>query len=78
MRVQGFLVKARVKMQGFLVRDFEDQFQEAYKALASYVEAGELQYEETIHEGLERVPEAFIGLFKGENIGKQLVKVSEE
>ncbi|GAK07868.1 LOW QUALITY PROTEIN: putative oxidoreductase YncB [Geomicrobium sp. JCM 19038] len=77
-RVQGFLVKARVKMQGFLVRDFEDQFQEAYKALASYVEAGELQYEETIHEGLERVPEAFIGLFKGENIGKQLVKVSEE
>lgn len=77
-RVQGFLVKARVKMQGFLVRDFEDQFQEAYKALASYVEAGELQYEETIHEGLERVPEAFIGLFKGENIGKQLVKVSEK
>ncbi|UTR08196.1 NADP-dependent oxidoreductase [Alkalihalobacillus sp. LMS6] len=76
-RVQGFLVKSRVKMQGFLVGDFQKDFKEAYVNLSQFVQDGELKFEETIHEGIEKVPDAFLGLFKGENIGKQLVKVSE-
>jgi len=64
-------------MQGFLVGDFQKDFKEAYVNLSQFVQDGELKFEETIHEGIEKVPDAFLGLFKGENIGKQLVKVSE-
>ncbi|ASB87525.1 Putative NADP-dependent oxidoreductase YfmJ [Bacillus sonorensis] len=42
------------------------------------VKSGRLQYEETITEGFERIPEAFLGLFKGENFGKQLIKVADQ
>lgn len=76
-RVQGYLVKARVKMQGFLVGDFQTHYKEAYADLARFLQNEEIQFEETIHEGLDKVPEAFLGLFKGKNIGKQLVKVGE-
>ncbi|GAF11069.1 oxidoreductase YncB [Bacillus sp. JCM 19045] len=76
-RVQGFLVKSRVKMQGFLVGDFRDHYRDAYAELSGIVQSGELTFEETIHQGLDKVPDAFLGLFKGENIGKQLVQVSE-
>ncbi len=77
LRVQGFLIKARAKMQGFLVGDFAKQYDEAYKVLGSAVSKGELKFEETIHEGFTAIPEAFLGLFSGENLGKQLVKVSD-
>ncbi|GAF24180.1 LOW QUALITY PROTEIN: oxidoreductase YncB [Bacillus sp. JCM 19047] len=76
-RVQGYLVKARVKMQGFLVGDFQSHYKEAYADLSRYLQNDELQFEETIHEGFDKVPEAFLGLFKGKNIGKQLVKVEK-
>ncbi|PAV28054.1 NADP-dependent oxidoreductase [Virgibacillus profundi] len=76
-RVQQFLIKSRVKMQGFLVGDFAKDYKEAYKVLAEGVSAGKLIFEETIHEGFETIPKAFNGLFTGENIGKQLVKITE-
>ncbi|GAK14264.1 NADP-dependent oxidoreductase [Geomicrobium sp. JCM 19039] len=76
-RVQPFLIKSRVKMQGFLVADFADKYKEAYQALAEGLKNGDIQFEETIHEGFENVPRAFLGLFEGENIGKQLVKVAK-
>lgn len=64
-------------MQGFLVGDFAGHYGEAYKELAKAVEQGELHYEETIKEGFDKIPDAFLGLFYGENIGKQLVKVAD-
>ncbi|API92450.1 putative NADP-dependent oxidoreductase YfmJ [Virgibacillus pantothenticus] len=77
-RVQTYLIKARAKMQGFLVGDYADHFKEAYEELGEAIASGELKYEETIREGFESIPDAFIGLFTGENIGKQLVKVAEQ
>ncbi|MUV38249.1 NADPH-dependent curcumin reductase [Lentibacillus sp. JNUCC-1] len=77
LRVQPFLIKSRVKMQGLLVGDFSDRFSEAYTHLAKAVANGELKYEETIKEGFDNIPNAFLGLFTGENIGKQLVKVAD-
>ncbi|NAP01609.1 zinc-binding dehydrogenase, partial [Halomonas sp. MG34] len=77
LRVQQFLVKSRVLMQGFIVGDFSDHYADAYEELANAVNKGNLHYEETIYEGFEKIPDAFLGLFTGKNIGKQLVKVSE-
>ncbi|MYL58211.1 NADP-dependent oxidoreductase [Virgibacillus halodenitrificans] len=78
LRIQPFLIKSHAKMQGFIVGDFADQFGEAYKFLAEGVSNGELKFEETIKEGFKTIPDAFLGLFTGENIGKQLVKVADE
>lgn len=77
LRVQMPFIKSRVKMQGFIVGDFSEHFREAYEVLSPLVKNGELHFEETIHEGFDKVPDAFLGLFSGENVGKQLVKVAE-
>ncbi|MFD2209638.1 NADP-dependent oxidoreductase [Virgibacillus halophilus] len=78
LRVQQFLIKSRATMQGFLVGDFAEHFKEAYSFLANAVTDGNIVFKETVTEGFEKIPDAFAGLFKGENIGKQLVKVAEE
>lgn len=64
-------------MKGFIVYDYQERHSEALAQLVRWVKAGKIKYRETIVEGLENAPKAFIGLFKGENIGKQIVKVPE-
>lgn len=61
----------------FLVTEWQDRHQEITKILADRVASGELKYRETVAEGLENAVEAFKGLLKGKNFGKQLVKVAE-
>lgn len=78
LRIQPFLIKSRATMQGFLVGDFAEHFKEASGFLAKAVKDGSIIFKETITEGFDRIPDAFAGLFKGENIGKQLVKVAVE
>jgi len=51
------------------------RFSEGVTQLARWLSEGKLKYAETVVEGLENTPRAFIGLFKGENLGKQIVKV---
>ena len=65
----------RLRMEGFVVTDHTDVWSHALKELASYVAQGKIKYRETIAEGIESAPRAFIGLLKGENLGKQLVKM---
>ncbi|MEG7283566.1 NADP-dependent oxidoreductase [Bacillus sp. 0909A] len=76
-RVQSKLIKTKSLMQGFIVSDYSDRFSEGAKQLAEWLKDGKLHYEETITEGFENIPDAFLGLFKGENKGKQLIKVSD-
>ncbi|MCP9300678.1 NADP-dependent oxidoreductase [Bacillus halotolerans] len=76
-RVQSKLIKTKSLMQGFIVSDYSDRFPEGAKQLAEWLRDGKLHYEETITEGFENIPDAFLGLFKGENKGKQLIKVSD-
>ncbi|ASB52122.1 MULTISPECIES: NADP-dependent oxidoreductase [Bacillus] len=64
-------------MQGFIVSDYADRFSEGAKQLAEWLKDGKLHYEETITEGFSNIPDAFLGLFKGENKGKQIIKVSD-
>lgn len=70
-----FLV-ARCKMQGFIVSDHLPLWPEGLKELGTHVATGRLKYRETIAEGLAEAPEAFIGLLKGRNFGKQLVRLT--
>ncbi|MDR4229323.1 NADP-dependent oxidoreductase [Bacillus mojavensis] len=76
-RVQSKLIKTKALMQGFIVSDYSDRFPEGAKQLAEWLRDGKLHYEETVTEGFENIPDAFLGLFKGENKGKQLIKVSD-
>jgi len=63
------------RIEKFTVSQFEPRFRAATRRLARLVESGDLVYRETVAEGIERSPEAFLGLFAGENVGKQLVEV---
>jgi len=62
-------------MQGFIVYDYTNQFSQALGQIKQWILDGKIKYDENIIEGFENLPAAFLGLFKGENIGKQLVKV---
>ena len=65
----------RIKVQGFIVSDRLNLWPQALKDLADWVATGKLKYRETVAQGLENAPKAFIGLLKGQNFGKQLVKL---
>jgi NADPH-dependent curcumin reductase len=71
----GTLLITRSKIEGFIVSDHLPLWPEALRELAGHVAAGRIRYRETIAEGLEKTPEAFVGMLKGRNFGKQLVKV---
>jgi len=69
------IIGKRIRMQGFIVRDHQD-LQEAFvKEMSSWIEAQEITWEETVTEGIENAPSAFISLFEGDKMGKALVKV---
>ena len=66
----------RIKLQGFIVTDFMDRNPEFYRDMRQWISEGKIQWEETIVEGLENAPKAFIALFTGEKLGKIVVKIS--
>ncbi len=72
------LIVKRARAEGFLVFDFAERYGEAQGQIAEWLSEGKIKYHETVVEGLGNAPEAFIGLFHGENLGKQLVRVVEE
>jgi len=74
-RPQPYLLVNSASMQGFIISDYAARFPEGVTQLAEWLGAGKLKYAETIVEGFENTPHAFIGLFSGENLGKQIVKV---
>ena len=65
----------RMKIEGFIVSEHMPLWPQALKELGSLVATGKLKYRETVAQGLASAPEAFIGLLKGKNFGKQLVKL---
>jgi hypothetical protein len=70
------LIAPRAKVQGLLVGDFATRFGKASEQLGAWVASGDLTHRETVVDGLENAPDAFLGLFSGDNIGKQVVRVS--
>jgi hypothetical protein len=69
------LLVNRVNLRGFIVFDRLDLYQKAIGRLVRLVAQGGIRYHETVAEGLTSAPRAFIGMLKGENLGKQVVKL---
>jgi NADPH-dependent curcumin reductase CurA len=69
------ILTQRMKLQGFIVSEHMQSWPEALKELGTLVATGKLKYRETVAQGLASAPEAFLGLLKGRNFGKQLVKL---
>ena len=69
------MIGRRLKMQGFIVSDHLERRDDFLRDVSGWMREGKLKWEETILDGIESTPEAFIGLFHGENLGKMLVKV---
>ncbi|HZU52103.1 MAG TPA: NADP-dependent oxidoreductase [Sphingomicrobium sp.] len=67
------IIAARITIKGFLVLDYFARLADFYGEMAPWVANGTVQSRETIVDGLERTPEAFLGLFRGDNVGKMLV-----
>jgi NADPH-dependent curcumin reductase CurA len=65
-------------LQGFIIFDHNDRFREFIKEVGPCVGDGRVQCRETVVEGIENVPGAFAGLFRGDNIGKMLVRVGPD
>jgi NADPH-dependent curcumin reductase CurA len=74
----AFVVSKRLRIQGFIVTDHIDRYRDFLAEVGPWVASGQLQYRETILDGLESTPAAFAGLFRGANVGKMLVRLSED
>lgn len=72
------IVGKRLKMQGFIVSDYMARSGEFYQDMGQWIADGKIQWKETIVDGIEKAPEAFIGLFSGENLGKMVVRLANE
>ena len=70
------ILTKRLTVRGFIVRDFADQAKAFYTDVSQWIREGKLKYREDVVEGLDKAPEAFIGLLKGKNFGKLVVKVA--
>jgi len=74
-RLQFQLIVKRVRMEGFLVFDFAKKYPEALAQMTQWVREGKLINRETVVESIENTPKAFIGMLKGENTGKMIVRI---
>ena len=73
----SLLIVYRARMEAFLINDYAPRFDEAAQRLARWVMEGKLTWREDVTEGLENAPAAFMGMLRGENRGKALVKVAD-
>jgi hypothetical protein len=71
----GSVLINRIRMQGFIVSEHMERWPQALQELGQGVATGRIKYRETVAAGLENAPKAFIGLLKGANLGKQIVKL---
>jgi NADPH-dependent curcumin reductase CurA len=69
------LLTNRIRLEGFIVSEHMEVWPEAQRELGALVASGKLRPRESIAQGIESAPEAFLGLLKGKNFGKQLVKL---
>jgi len=77
-RVERHLLVNRARMQGFLIFDYASRYPEALQQLSKWVRSGMMRYREEIIEGLEHAPGAIAGLYRGENLGRRLIRIASE
>ena len=69
------VIAARIQMKGFIVFDFQSRMPEFYRDMGAWLASGAVKSRETVVDGLDSMPDAFLGLFKGENMGKMLIRL---
>ncbi len=69
------IISARIMLKGFIYTDYMAEMPDFYREMGGWLSSGQVKSRETVHEGIEATPEAFLGLFQGDNIGKMLVKL---
>jgi NADPH-dependent curcumin reductase CurA len=69
------IIAARIRLQGFIYTDYLPRLGEFYRDMGGWIAGGQVKPRDTVVEGLERMPDAFLGLFEGANTGKMLVKL---
>jgi NADPH-dependent curcumin reductase len=74
--LMGMVLRKRLTLRGFIVTDFADQMPAFMRDMSQWVAEGKVKYREDVAEGLDNAPEALIGVLKGRNFGKQLVRVA--
>ncbi len=77
-RVERHLLVKRARMSGLLIFDYVHRFEEAIARLSHWVRAGKLRYREDIRDGIEQCPGAIAELYRGENLGKRLIRLHTE
>lgn len=77
-RVERHLLVKRARMQGLLIFDYADRYAEGLRPLSEWVRAGSIRYREDILEGIEHAPGAIAGLYRGENLGKRLIRLAAD
>jgi NADPH-dependent curcumin reductase CurA len=71
----GYVISKQIIMQGFIVTDHFDKMPQFTADMGQWTAEGRVKWKETIVDGIEKAPKAFIGLFKGENFGKMIVRI---
>lgn len=71
------LIVKSAMAKGLIAFDYKGRFEEAREQLVQWIAEGKIKSKESVIEGLENTPRAFLGLFSGANIGKQIVKITE-
>ncbi len=74
-RIQPIIITKSATMRGFIVGDFFEKFPAATKQLTIWLKEGNIKYSETIIDGFDNIPQAFLDLFEGKNEGKMIVKI---
>jgi NADPH-dependent curcumin reductase CurA len=77
-RVERHLLVKRARMQGILVFDFRARYPEALEELSRWVRNGSIRYREDIVDGIEQAPGSIAALYRGENLGKRLIRIAQE
>ena len=77
-RVERHLLVKRARMQGFLIFDHVQRSPEALRELESWVRNGQIRYREDILDGIEQAPGSIAGLYRGENLGKRLIRIAPD
>ena len=74
----GLSIGMRLRMQGFIVTDYQDQFDDFQRDVSGWIRDGSLKYKEDIVEGIENSVGAFQGLLEGKNFGKLVMHVGDD
>jgi hypothetical protein len=77
-RFERILLTKRARMQGYVIFDYAPRYGEALAELTPWVQAGRIRYREDILEGIEHAPDAIAGLYRGDNLGKRLIRIARE